>query len=312
MTYISGSSILASDYNTFRGAYDVTSAYPDAATATNKLAALIGVGYGNRGYGQSVSFPAVAQNSVVNHVEWNTIRTIMDLINVHTGAGLTLQPTVSTGDLIRAQDGSAGRVNIPTLISSLDTARLSYDISQMALTSVLTSTRNTAWNTQVLHEFTIDFGTEDRARYFFNTGGTVYASASRTGGLATAINNDMTNLLAAMQIIKFGSTATTYTGSGGTVSAIGYYGLTDAYQTLFQHAGSGVYTSMTYTLRARRENYVGSNGSNGSLIRMQAIFDTGLDAMHVLDGTLTSSIDQLKASGDLTIASPVFTTVTSL
>ena len=312
MAYTIGSSILASDYNTFRGAYDVTAAYPDDAAATNKLAALIGVGYGKRGYGQSVSFPAVATSNSVTAAQWNTIRSVMNLLNVHTGAGLSLQPTVSTDGAILAQAGSIGRVNIPTLIASLDSAKMIYAIGQMALTSVLDSTRATSWNTQVYHEFTINFGTENNARYFFNSGGTIYASASRTAGSATQINTDMTNLLVAMNIIKFGSEATTYTGSGGTAYAIGYYGLTNSYQTLFTHAGTGYYTSMSYTLSARRETYVGLNGANGSLVRMQAIFDTGLDPTHILDGTLTSSIDQLKENSGLTITSPTYTTTAGL
>lgn len=312
MTYTIGSQALASDYNTFRGPYDPSQAYPDAGTATNCLAALIGVGYGQRGYGQSLSFPEVSAGDTITAAQWGIILSAMTTINTHTGAGLTLQPSVSAGDLIRANDGSVGRVNLPTLISSLDTARLSYDIGQMSLTSALTSTRNTVWNTQVYHEFTIDFGTEDRARYFFNSGGTIYASASRTGGSVTPENTDMTNMLSAMGTIKFGATTSTYTGTGGTVASIGYYGLTGVYQQIFIHNGSGAYSSSSYTLNARRESYVGLNGANGSLVRMQASFDTGLDPTHTLDGTLTSSISQLKASGVLTITAPTYTTITNL
>lgn len=312
MTYSTGTTILATDYNTFRGSYDALTPYPDDASATNKLAALIGVGYGVRGYGQTVSFPSVTQGDTILASSWTTIKTVMNLINVHTGAGLTLQPSVVVGDTITAQDGTSGRANISSLISSLDSAKLTYDISQMALSSVLTSTRNTSWNTQVYHEFTITFGTEDQARYFFNSGGTVYASASRVGGTSSSINTDMTDLLSAMGTIKIASTATTYTGTGGTAYAIGYYGLTNNYQTLFMHAGTGAYTSMTYTLKARRENYVGLNGGNGSLIRVQAVFDTGLDPTNILDGTLTSSVNQLIENGGLVITAPTFTTITSL
>lgn len=316
MSYSTGTTILATDYNTFRGNYDALTPYPDDASATNKLAALIGIGYGIRGYGQTISFPAAAQGGTVLASNWTTLRTVMNLMNVHTGAGLTLQPSVSAGDVIIAQDGSSGRVNIASLISSLDSAKLTYDISQMAVSSVLTSTRNTSWNTQVYHEFTIDFGTENQARYFFNSGGTVYASASRVGGTTSNINTDMTYLLSSMGTVKVAATATTYTGSGGTAYAIGYYGLTNNYQTLFTRTDSGpysyAYSSMTYILQARRENYVGLNGGNGSLVRVQAVFDTGLDPTYILDGTLTSSISQLIENGDLTISAPTFTTITPL
>jgi hypothetical protein len=313
MTYSVGSNISASDYMNFRGLYDASTPYPDNPTAINKLAALIGVGFGTRGYGQVFSFPSVTSGQTVTAMQWNLIRTVMNLINVHTGAGQSLQPTVNSGSIIIANDGTGGRPNLSSLITSFDAARLSYDIGQMQLTSELTSTRTTSWNTEVYHEFTVDFSNENPARYFFNTGGTVYASASRTGGSATAINTAMTNLLNQMGTIKFGSQATTYTGSGGTVYPIGYYNLTGSYQTLFYHNGpGGYYSPLTYTLQARVENYVGINGANGSLIRFKAIFDTGLSALETLDGTLTSSISQIKENGGLSVLSPVYTTTSSL
>jgi hypothetical protein len=309
MTYVAGSKILANDYLSFRGPHDALTPYANDGEATNKLSALIGVGYGIRGYGQNISFPAVSTGQTVTAAQWNTLRSVMNLINVHTGAGLTLQPTVSAGNSIRANDGSAGRPNLSSLISSLDAAKLTYDIGQMQNTSKLTSTRNTSWNTQIVHEFTIDCSTENLARYFFNSGGTIFLTGSRTGGSVTGPNTSMSNLLNAMGTIKFAAQNTTYTGSGGTVYAIGYYGLTGNYQTLFHHAGSGMYyAAVSYTLQARRENYVGANGANGSLIRMQAIFD----AAATLDGTISSFVNELKEDGGLTIASPTFTTISNL
>lgn len=312
MTYAVGQKILASDYNNARGALDALTAYPDDAAATYKLAALIGVGYGQRGYGQNIAFPAAVVGNKVTAAQFNLIRSVMNLLNVHTGAGLTLQPIVSVGGTIIANDGTSGRPSLSSLIVSLDNAKHNYAISQMGLTSELTSTRTTAWNTEIYHEFTLDFGTEDRARYFFNSGGTLYASASRTGGSATQINTALTNLLTQMGTVKFNYNSTTYTGTGGTVYPIGYYGLTSTYQTLFSHSGSGYYVPLTYTLKARRESYTGSNGGNGSLVRMQAIFNTGLSSYYSLDGTLTSNISELKENGLLTIQSPTYTTVFNL
>lgn len=312
MTYTIGSPALATDYNNFRGSLGPSDAYPDDATAANKLAALIGVGYGIRGYGQSVSFPAVSVGTVITASQWEIIRDVMNTINVHTGASLTLQPSVLSGTLIRANDGSTGRVSIASLIALLDTAKMNADITQMQVSSVLTSTRNTLWSTEVLHEFTIDCSTENNARYFFNSGGQIYTSGSRSGGSVTSINTAMSTLLSSMGTIKFGSTATTYTGSGGVAYNIGYYGLTNSYQTIFTHTGAGYYIPMNYTLTARRENYVGLNGSNGSLVRMQATFSTGLSSYYTLDGTLTSSVSQLKENGGLTITSPTYTTTVNL
>ena len=145
MTYGVGNTILASDYNTFRGDYDTVTPYPDDATATDKLAALVGVGYGVRGYGQSIAFPAVAAGDTITAAQWNTIRSIMNLINVHTGAGLTLQAAPSPGDPIDAYDGSVGRADIPALISSLDSSKILFlSFSSAILYPVLVENPNTS------------------------------------------------------------------------------------------------------------------------------------------------------------------------
>ena len=53
MTYAVGGIIQAADYNGFVGNTAVNVAYASDAAAQNKVAALIGVGYGTRGYGQT-------------------------------------------------------------------------------------------------------------------------------------------------------------------------------------------------------------------------------------------------------------------
>ena len=51
MSYAQGSTIAASDYNGFTGGQNLTVAFASAAAATQKASALLGVGYGDRGYG---------------------------------------------------------------------------------------------------------------------------------------------------------------------------------------------------------------------------------------------------------------------
>lgn len=315
MTYVVGEIIQAADYTAFRGANPVDTAYPNDAAAQNKLAALLGVGYGTRGYGQTANqIPAVSAGVVITAAQWNSLRAAMSTINAHTGSNLTLQNTVSPGDTIEANNGTLGRPNISSLIASLDSNRLLFDLTQMTLSNVLSSTRTTSWSVSVVHEFTATFTSEDAARYFFNTGGSTYVSASRSGGTASSLNSSLSTLLSNMGTIKVNANNTTYTGSGGTVYPIGYYQLIPSYQTLFSIAsGSGpYYYNISYTLRARVENVLGANGGNGSKIRFQAVFETGLPAYDQADGTLISSISQLLASGVLTVNPPTWATVTNL
>lgn len=314
MTYAVGQRIEEADYTAFRGTLGPSAAYPDATSATRKLAALIGVGYRNRGYGQtSFLMPSVAVGDVILADHWNGIFNALGIINTHTGSGLTIPSQVVANTSILAQDGSAGRSNLGSLISTLDSNRLTYSVGQMGLTSALTSTRTTAWNVQVYHEFTVTFTNEDQARYFFNTGGQIYASASRSGGTASSLNSVLTTILSNMGTIKFGQDITTYTGTGGTAYPIGYYDLTSSYQTVFVAYGTTIgYTSLSYLLKARAEGIVGANGGNGSTIRFQAVISTGLPSYDTLNGTLTSTISQLKAGGVLSITSPTYSTTTGL
>ena len=313
MTYALNGLIQAADHTNFRGDIAPNSAYPSAVAATNKVAALIGVGYGNRGYGQtSTVLPVVVPNDIVSAASWSNLFNAMSTMNTHTGSGLTI-PAVSSNALIQVQDGNLSRPNIASLIGTLDTNRMTAAPGQTALTLALTSTRTTVWHTLATHQWTVTFTNEDAARYFFNTGGQIYVQASRIGGTSTQINTAFSQLLSAMGTIRFGASSTTYTGSGGTPAAIGYYGLTGSYGTLFTHFGTLVgYTTISYTLRARTENVVNANGGNGSLIRFQSLFATNMSTEHTVDGTLISTASQLKASAPLVIASPTYITVLPL
>jgi hypothetical protein len=313
MTYAVGQPIAAADYMGFRGAEAPNTAYPSSTAATNAIAALVGVGYGSRGYGQtSTVLPAVTAGSVITAAQWNYLYASMSVINIQTGSGLTLPPNASAGSVIQAENGTGGRPDLPTLITTLDANRLLYDITQMAVSAELTSQLTTPWSVSVTHQFTQTFSSEDLARYFYNTGGHIYVSASRTGGTGSHIDYAFTDMLAQMGTIKFGSTATTYTGTGGTVYPIGYYGLTGTFQTIFTHYGSAYgYTSASYTLQARAENIAGLNGGNGTVIRLQAIFATNLPSYDTVDGTLTSTVQQL-AADVLSITVPTYVTTTPL
>ena len=306
MTYTVGGTIQAADYNGFVGTTAVNLPYASSLAATDKVAALIGVGYGDRGYGQtSTTLADVAVSNSVTAVQWNNLLNAMTTLNTHQGSGLTLQPTVASGGTITYQS------SIPTNIATLDTNRLLSNITQMTVSSALTSSISTPWNGTITHVFTVNFGTEDAARYYFNSGGQIRWSGSNTGG-STGSAAAWAALLTAMGTIKMGADSTTYTGSGGTITNnIGYYGLTGSLVQTFIHYGSGPYYSgLYYSIQVSRGNYSGSNGGNGSLINCTVtLYDSAYGSV---DGTTSSAIDQYKAGGVLTITNPTFTTITPL
>ena len=308
MTYSVGGTIQAADYNGFVGTTAVNLPYASSLAATDKVAALIGVGYGDRGYGQtSTTLADVAVSNSVTAVQWNNLLNAMTTLNTHQGSGLTLQPTVASGGTITYQS------SIPTNIATLDTNRLLSNITQMTVSSALTSSISTPWNGTITHVFTVNFGTEDAARYYFNSGGQIRWSGSNTGG-TTGGAAAWAALLTAMGTIKMDAKTTTYTGSGGTITNnVGYYGLTGSLVQTFIHYGSGPYYSgIFYSIQVSRSNYVGTNGGNGSLINCTVTFSDVSGGYGSVNGTTSSFIDQYKAGGVLTIASPTYTTTTPL
>ena len=318
MTYSVGGTIAATDYDGFVGTTAVNVAYANDAAAQNKVAALIGVGYGTRGYGQtSTTLATVPSGQIVAAIEWNNLLGAMTTLNTHTGLALTLQPTVVSGDVILAEDGTSSRPDISTLISALDTGRNLASITQMSVSNALISTRFSPWGPRIYHEFTVTFTNENDARYFFNSGGEIRFSGSRTGGSSTVVNAAWTALMILIGTVKFGSNSTTYTGSGGVITNnIGYYELTDTYQEVFIHYGAGpAYSSINYSIQVRRESYTNTNGGNGSVVRCLVTFnDTSAYYSYgsTVDGIMVSQIDQYKAGGVLSITSPTYVNVINL
>lgn len=307
MTYAVGQIIKAID--DFAGSIASTQPYPSSAAATDKVAALIGIGYGNRGYGQgntSVITP-VSVGSVITASHVNSVINALSLINMHQGNANVIPSTVSVGIIIDAYDGSDSRPNLVLTVPALDSNRFTFSINQMVLSSVLTGTRTDPWGVSIFHEFTATFADEDYARYFFNSGSQIYLSASRSGGSASEINETITDMLNAMGTVKIAANATTYTGSGGVPVAKGFWQLSGSYQVLFTAFGTDFgYTNATYTVQARVENVLGVNGGNGSVVRVQAVFATGLSSIDGVDGTLVSAISQLLAVGVITVNAPTF------
>lgn len=184
MSYNTGNNVAAGNFMDFRGEFGPDQPYPDDETAANgPIAALIGYGYGKRGYGQLTTFlPPKNPGNRVGSVEWNAMQSTMSNINIHTGSGLTMQPRVDVNGRIIAEDGTDSTANIEELATTLDLNRMEFDPDQMSFEPKISSIRTTAWQGKIEHEFVVDFDTEDKARWYFNSGGSIDISAARVGG----------------------------------------------------------------------------------------------------------------------------------
>jgi hypothetical protein len=161
------------------------STYNEFATDVN---AFWGLGNGNSGYGQT-PLASVDVDDNVRSAEWKALRNAIDDSNIHQGVNASVAASANIpasadfdiGAVVRAYSGESGRWNLPVNISVVNAGRLDVSGSQVAiLGSQLVSRRSTAWSVQLIHEFRIEFDTEDNARHFFNSGGQIQITGNRT------------------------------------------------------------------------------------------------------------------------------------
>ena len=156
-------------------------------------------------------------------------------------------------------------------------------------------TRTTAWTNTLTQETTWTFASEGDCRAFFNGGGAVGVSASRSGGSTHDQNTQWTNKLSAISDIWLYHDTTT--ASAGTSAGLGFYELTTAYQQIvIYYGGSSPYTSDYIKVEAK----VNSTTDPTVVTLKTTLLDAGDNVLDQnVDGTLTINArrNQPDASG---------------
>jgi len=248
-----------------------------------------------------------------------------------TFTGVSLYSSSSTdkvtGDSITASDWN----NLMNDTKSLFDARLSIPSSSLTTDSSGTSSRTTAWGSsgtpEITHVFTHSFSSEAHARGFYNAGGEVLFTASRSGGTSGSSagtigsqNSNWTSLLSAMGTLTFNLNNLTSSGSTGTSAGKGFYELTTSYQELYIKYGSGAYASNYYQIQAAvnsttnptvvtfkvimRDDHalgdgIGADGIDGNA-------DDSVGYVDSVDGTITSTIQTKRANNGVVVAAPSY------
>ena len=321
MTYAKGSGIQAADYNTFAGL--TGTAAPSAAIAQNKAGYLYGIGFGDRGYGQSS--PALTATSAGAAVdgEWQNLRTILASMASWQNTSTALLPPASSfnvGANIVAHETSAPSLNaydIQDMIAALDTNRFNYQIGNMTLNTIQTTTRGSTWGsggTGITAEFQVVFSDENHARYFFNTGGEFRVTLSHPN-VSNPRNQNWNTILNGFTLAFRANTSARTGGSYGTAQAIGYYQLTTSYQTICDGTNIGItpYTSNDFYVEARATSITGSNGAKGSTLQFRVRLideqENGFDDL-VASGTV-SNLQQLRATSTYVVSAPTSSIITA-
>ena len=202
--------------------------------------------------------------------------------------------------------------NTQTTVTNGYNSRTTAASSYLSQEAKDTSSRTASWSTSVTHDVSVAFSSEAVRNAYFKAGGSIYFTASRSGGSSTNQNTDGSNMLSAMGTIKMNFTQTT--ASSGSTSSLGMYDLTTSYQTIFEKSGSGAYSTNYYKIQAQ--------APNSSSIRFLITFGdshTGRGYFDSVDGTLSSVVGNFRPNSgtlpngfNVTVATPTYTTNSDL
>lgn len=279
-----------------------------------KVALNLGVGSGDRGYGQSLASAQVAVGDKISVSQWSNLRTDLLKARQHqTGNDESGNLTIplNTGLVTEAL-----RAQYDTMADLIDTNRFDVASNQRTIENLITpAVRTSAWNGTLSNIITITFASTDAARYFFNSGGNFQITTSRTGGSSNSKNNTWTTMFDQSGVVTLGRNSTTSNGSSpGTTYNIGYYSLTTSDQTIYwKPAPSGVYAENDYYIYARL-----GPSSNQVIVTVEYRDDDAGDQQggflpgpavdENVDGTLTNTVQMLRATGsNVSVAAPSVT-----
>lgn len=304
MAYSTGSIILDDDYNIFATGNA-------AGTGDNNVAnvnTVWGVGTGDKGYGQTTLpvLSAVSAGQTVTATQWSTMLARISSAASQQGSTITSITSPVAGNTISAY--AALSANITTIFNN----RLNCAAVGSSITAGGSTDRTTSWTSSVTFTQTVTFASGDAARYFFNAGGRITHTWSRTGGSVNDQNTAITNLCSACgtlnytagtgtQTIAGGSyTGTTKSGGSGSptvATTTGYYDYTTANVQVFTQSASSYYgyEGNSITVNIKTNGTQGSNGDTGSVITIYStIAKPG--GLTTVDGTLNSTIALIPSS----------------
>ncbi len=291
-------------------------------TIQDKAQSILGTGSVTRGYGQTVQSSDVFIGNTVTKAQWDALR--YDIINIrlHQDGVVPLIATVNVGDPIGYGPGSPN-TNYDILMEQAIANRFNIAGNQSVIAAKGNTTYSSTWITQAQAVVTVTFLTATDARYFFNSGGKIRAVSQITGGSATPQVNAWKNFLASVGTVSFGA---------DTNPNVNFYTLTNSYQLFYTNSLSTPYSANSYRLEASCNVSNNSSGTATQILIRITLIDSyvdpgtlpvpttgftpsaaGFPPGDAVDGTLTISVQELKASGLLqpnslpfTVTSPTY------
>jgi hypothetical protein len=277
-------------------------------TIQNKAESLLGPGAATRGYNQTLLSSDVFTGNQITRAQWDLLKT--DIVNIlyHQTGELPNIITVNSGDVIVYGAGNPN-TNYDTLLETAAANRFQVAASQSVVSAKGAATYTSAWSSSAQFTLTVTFSTADQGRYFFNSGGKIRLNTVISGGTGNSQHNAWVNFLNSVGIRSFGA---------DTDPSINYYTLTNSFQTYYQNSLSTPYSSNNYRLEARTNVSNNSTGTATILTLRVTLTDAYVPQgaapapSDQVDGTMTISVEELKAagalipSGSFSITSPTY------
>jgi hypothetical protein len=278
----------------------------------NKVIGVLGTGSGNSGYGQPLNSSAVALGTRVTINEYANLR--FDIINawVHQAGSTPTTVTVTEGGTIRFSAVDAPVTTYDALANTLIANRFNLGAGQSAVAVPASSPRSRTytgvggdiWNTSISCTVDVQWPSANTARFFFNSGGQIRITSTRSGGsLGTTQNTSWTNILSSAGTQSFGGNNP---GTGTSpMNGQNWYRLTNSFQTYYTLAGSSPYGSNSYNLQARvtdtADNSSGAAANSQFLVQfIDNYVDPGPPAPgDAVDGTFSIAVSLVFATGVL-------------
>lgn len=279
-------------------------------------ASVMGVGSASRGYGQPLNSIAKTQNQLVSQTDWDNVR--FDLLNarIHQNGSGALT------EINENQTISATGINLfESLRTTIDNNRFNVALGQfLTVNPVSTVSRaysGTVWRSEISTILTVTFTDSNRARFFFNSGGTIGIESTRIDGSRT----DNQNIAWRNLIRDFGGLRE----FGGNIPARNFYNLTSTFQEYYSASASSPYGSNRYVLEASC-NVANNSSGTANIVYLRVRFidgytdpDNGRPILFApddgVDGTFTVTASEKRAeaiggllpnSGNFVIQRPTY------
>jgi hypothetical protein len=280
MTYSVGGKIQAVDFNGF------------VSTNSPNFNNIWSTGSGDSGYGQAAISTVNIGDKVTAPNYWNTLISRITSTAAHQGTAITAITPPVTGNKVAFLSALSSNLN------AINSGRLNCATVSTDITS--SGTRSSNWGTavgipSVTSTISVTFAGANQARYFFNAGGTILVSMSKSAGSGLPEDTSWITLCSNMGTIGLpavntaqslagsGYSGLTKFGGGGSAPAIytrnGFYQLTTTPTIYYrQFSNSTAYTNDYIQL---------SYSYSGTTVTISVTF---LDTSSYFPNTVTGSL----------------------